>query len=178
MKSGPIDLTICNQRGLHARAAAKFVKLAGDYEADITVTKDGTSVTGTSIMGLMMLAAAKGTSIRVEAKGPQAEDALQALSGLVAGGFDEFAILEIGNRIAVDVVRCQMDDINGCFSGINRVFNLVEHVYMFQLLLIEAHGKFTFGYQDHFSAVNGRNNGLREGAGARYPGYVPVVFQL
>jgi len=89
MKSGPIDLTICNQRGLHARAAAKFVKLAGDYEADITVTKDGTSVTGTSIMGLMMLAAAKGTSIRVEAKGPQAEDALQALSGLVAGGFDE-----------------------------------------------------------------------------------------
>ncbi|RVU36370.1 HPr family phosphocarrier protein [Hwanghaeella grinnelliae] len=89
MKSGPIDLTICNQRGLHARAAAKFVKLAGDYDADITVTKDGTSVTGTSIMGLMMLAAAKGTSIRVEAEGPQAEDALQALSGLVAGGFDE-----------------------------------------------------------------------------------------
>ena len=89
MKSGPIDLTICNQRGLHARAAAKFVKLASDYEADVTVTKDGTSVTGTSIMGLMMLAAAKGTSIRVEAKGPQAEDALQALSGLVAGGFDE-----------------------------------------------------------------------------------------
>ena len=89
MKSGPIDLTICNQRGLHARAAAKFVKLAGDYEANITVTKDGTSVTGTSIMGLMMLAAAKGTSIRVEAEGPQAEDALQALSGLVAGGFDE-----------------------------------------------------------------------------------------
>jgi phosphocarrier protein HPr len=89
MKSGPIDLTICNQRGLHARAAAKFVKLAGDYEADITVTKDGTTVTGTSIMGLMMLAAAKGTSIRVEAEGPQAEDALQALSGLVAGGFDE-----------------------------------------------------------------------------------------
>lgn len=89
MKSGPIDLTICNQRGLHARAAAKFVKLAGDYEADITVTKDGTTVTGTSIMGLMMLAAAKGTSIRVEAEGPQAEDALQALAGLVAGGFDE-----------------------------------------------------------------------------------------
>ncbi|WP_425407243.1 HPr family phosphocarrier protein [Hwanghaeella sp.] len=89
MKSGPIDLTICNQRGLHARAAAKFVKLAGDYDAEVTVTKDGTSVTGTSIMGLMMLAAAKGTSIRVEAEGPQADDALQALSGLVAGGFDE-----------------------------------------------------------------------------------------
>jgi len=89
MKSGPIDLTICNQRGLHARAAAKFVKLAGDYDADVTVTKDGTSVTGTSIMGLMMLAAAKGTSIRVEAEGPQAQDALKALSGLVAGGFDE-----------------------------------------------------------------------------------------
>ena len=89
MKSGPIDLTICNQRGLHARAAAKFVKLAGDFDAEGTVTKDGTSVTGTSIMGLMMLAAAKGTSIRVEAEGPQADDALQALSGLVAGGFDE-----------------------------------------------------------------------------------------
>lgn len=89
MKSGPIDLTICNQRGLHARAAAKFVKLAGDYDADVTVTKDGTSVTGTSIMGLMMLAAAKGTSITVEAEGPQADDVLQALSGLVAGGFDE-----------------------------------------------------------------------------------------
>lgn len=89
MKSGPFDLTICNQRGLHARAAAKFVKLAGDFDAEVTVTKDGTSVTGTSIMGLMMLAAAKGTSIRVEAEGPQAEDALQALSGLVADGFDE-----------------------------------------------------------------------------------------
>ena len=78
-----------NQRGLHARAAAKFVKLAGDYDAEVTVTKDGTSVTGTSIMGLMMLAAAKGTSIRVEAEGPQADDALKAISGLVAGGFDE-----------------------------------------------------------------------------------------
>ena len=89
MKNGPIDLTICNQRGLHARAAAKFVKLAGDFDAEVTVTKDGTSVTGTSIMGLMMLAAAKGTSIRVEAEGPQAQDALEALSGLVAGGFDE-----------------------------------------------------------------------------------------
>ena len=89
MKSGPIDLTICNQRGLHARAAAKFVKLAGEFDAEVTVTKDGTSVTGTSIMGLMMLAAAKGTSIRVEAEGTQADDALQALSGLVAGGFDE-----------------------------------------------------------------------------------------
>ena len=53
------------------------------------MTKDGTSVTGTSIMGLMMLAAAKGTSIRVEAEGPQAEDVLKALSVLIAGGFDE-----------------------------------------------------------------------------------------
>lgn len=89
MKSGPIDLTICNQRGLHARAAAKFVKLAGDYDAEVTVTKDGTSVTGTSIMGLMMLAAAKGTAITVAAEGPQALDVLEALSGLVADGFDE-----------------------------------------------------------------------------------------
>ncbi len=89
MTAGPIDLTICNQRGLHARAAAKFVNLAGDFDAEVTVTKDGTSVTGTSIMGLMMLAAAKGTSIQVEAEGLQAEDALAALSTLVANGFDE-----------------------------------------------------------------------------------------
>ena len=82
-------VTIVNKLGLHARAAAKFVKLAGDFDAEVTVTKDGTSVTGTSIMGLMMLAAAKGTSIQVEAEGPQAIDVLSALSGLVAGGFDE-----------------------------------------------------------------------------------------
>ncbi len=89
MKSGPIDVTICNQRGLHARAAAKFVQLAGEYDADVTVTKDGTSVLGTSIMGLMMLAAAKGTSIRIESDGNQAPEVLEALQTLVANGFDE-----------------------------------------------------------------------------------------
>ena len=80
---------ICNQRGLHARAAAKFVQLAGQFDADVTVTKDGTSVVGTSIMGLMMLAAAKGTTIRVESEGAQAEEALDALKQLVSNGFDE-----------------------------------------------------------------------------------------
>ena len=89
MKSGPIDVTICNQRGLHARAAAKFVQLAGEFDADVTVTKDGTSVLGTSIMGLMMLAAAKGTSIRIESHGNQAPEVLEALQTLVANGFDE-----------------------------------------------------------------------------------------
>ena len=89
MKSGPIDVIICNQRGLHARAAAKFVQLAGRFDADVTVTKDGTSVVGTSIMGLMMLAAAKGTAIRMAAEGPQAQDVLDALEQLVTNGFDE-----------------------------------------------------------------------------------------
>ena len=89
MKSGPIDVTICNQRGLHARAAAKFVQLAGEFDAEVTVTKDGTSVVGTSIMGLMMLAAAKGTSIRIESEGAQSDQVLEALQALVTNGFDE-----------------------------------------------------------------------------------------
>ena len=76
-------------RGLHARAAAKFVKLAETFNAEITVAKNGTSVSGVSIMGLMMLAAGPGTSIEVRATGAQAEAAVEALSALVAGGFDE-----------------------------------------------------------------------------------------
>ena len=78
------ELAIINQRGLHARASAKFVKCAEGYDADITVSRDGQTVPATSIMGLMMLAAAMGTSITVEASGPQAEAALSALEALVA----------------------------------------------------------------------------------------------
>ena len=83
------ELAIINQRGLHARASAKFVKCAEGYDADITVSRDGQTVPATSIMGLMMLAAAMGTSITVEASGPQAEAALTALEALVASKFDE-----------------------------------------------------------------------------------------
>lgn len=80
---------ICNQRGLHARAAARFVKLAYEFDAEITVTKQEMSVSGRSIMGLMMLAAAPGTELALSATGRDAEAAIEALVALVAGGFDE-----------------------------------------------------------------------------------------
>jgi phosphocarrier protein HPr len=83
------EFPIINQRGLHARASAKFVKCAEGFDANILVTRDGQSVPGTSIMGLMMLAASIGTSIEVEASGPQAEEAMAALETLVASKFDE-----------------------------------------------------------------------------------------
>lgn len=83
------ELAIINQRGLHARASAKFVKCAESFNADITVSRDGMSVPATSIMGLMMLGAAMGTSIAVEARGPEAAKALDALAQLVASKFDE-----------------------------------------------------------------------------------------
>lgn len=83
------ELAIVNQRGLHARASAKFVKCAEGFNADITVSRDGMTVPATSIMGLMMLGAAMGTAILVEAAGPEAEAALEALSQLVASKFDE-----------------------------------------------------------------------------------------
>jgi phosphocarrier protein len=83
------ELSITNQRGLHARASAKFVKCAEAFNAEITVTRDGMSVPATSIMGLMMLGAAIGTSIMVEAKGAQAEQAVEALAQLVDSKFDE-----------------------------------------------------------------------------------------
>jgi phosphocarrier protein HPr len=81
--------TIRNRRGLHARAAARFVKVAWEYDADVTVAKNGTEVSGRSIMGLMMLAAGPGTEIELRATGPQAAAALDALVGLIGGGFDE-----------------------------------------------------------------------------------------
>lgn len=82
-------LPIINQRGLHARASAKFVKCAEGFDATISVSKDGQSVPGTSIMGLMMLAASIGTTVDVETSGPQAEAAMLALDALVASKFDE-----------------------------------------------------------------------------------------
>ena len=82
-------MAIVNQRGLHARASAKFVKCAEGFDADIRVSRDGQTVPATSIMGLMMLAAAMGTSITVEASGPQADAAIMALATLVATKFDE-----------------------------------------------------------------------------------------
>lgn len=83
------DLTIVNQRGLHARAAAKFVKLADTFAAEISVTKGDMTVSGRSIMGLMMLAAAPGCSIHVAAEGTDAQAALDAITKLVDDKFDE-----------------------------------------------------------------------------------------
>ena len=83
------EIAIINQRGLHARASAKFVKCAEGFDANITVSREGQTVPGTSIMGLMMLAASIGTSVTVEASGPQAEAAMSALESLVASKFDE-----------------------------------------------------------------------------------------
>ena len=84
-------LTIVNQKGLHARASAKFVTFVSRLPEGlkVQVEKDGQLVTGTSIMGLMMLGAAMGTSITVAATGPEAQQALDALSQLVASKFDE-----------------------------------------------------------------------------------------
>jgi phosphocarrier protein len=81
--------TICNQRGLHARAAARFVKTAGLFDAEVWVRKNGTEVSGRSIMGLMMLAAAPGALVRLAASGPQAEAAVTALAKLIECKFDE-----------------------------------------------------------------------------------------
>lgn len=82
-------LKIENKRGLHARASAKFVECAGEYDAEIRVSKDGHIVGGTSIMGLMMLAASKGSQIRISAVGPQAEQALNAIEALIEAKFGE-----------------------------------------------------------------------------------------
>jgi phosphocarrier protein len=82
-------VTIRNQRGLHARAAAKFVKTAETFDAEIRVVKDETEVLGTSIMGLMMLAAGPGTEIDLRATGADAEAALDALAQLIDRKFDE-----------------------------------------------------------------------------------------
>ncbi len=82
-------MKICNKRGLHARASAKFVQVASEFDADVIVSKDGHVVGGTSIMGLMMLAAAKGSEIHVSVTGNDARQALSALEQLVEDGFGE-----------------------------------------------------------------------------------------
>ncbi len=90
-KADPIkrEIVIRNSRGLHARASAKFVKCAEQFEAEIWVSREGQSVPATSIMGLMMLAAHPGASILMEADGPDAAAALDALAKLVADKFGE-----------------------------------------------------------------------------------------
>ena len=82
-------VVVRNVKGLHARASAKFVKCAERYDAKITVTRDGASVGGTSIMGLMMLAAGPGAELHISAEGPPGPEALEALVRLVEAGFDE-----------------------------------------------------------------------------------------
>lgn len=86
------ELTIRNQKGLHARASAKFVKCVEEFDAEVTVTRDGQTVGGTSIMGLLMLAAGPGAVIRVEARGCQAAEVIAALAALIADGFGEGCI--------------------------------------------------------------------------------------
>ena len=83
------EVTIVNTRGLHARASAKFVNLASQIDARIEVEKDGNRVCGTSIMGLMMLGAAKGDAIVIHVEGQTAQEALEKLVELVESGFDE-----------------------------------------------------------------------------------------
>ncbi len=82
-------LEIYNKKGLHARASAKFVQTVERFDAEVTVTRGGETVGGTSIMGLMMLSAAPGTSITVEVCGKQAAEAMAALVALVGSGFGE-----------------------------------------------------------------------------------------
>ena len=84
-----VELTIVNRKGLHARASAKFVKCVEMFEANVRVTREGQMVGGTSIMGLMMLAAGPGTQIVVEADGPQAVEVIAAVKALVEDGFGE-----------------------------------------------------------------------------------------
>lgn len=82
-------VTVGNQRGLHARAAAKFVNVVGLFDAEIMVIKGDMAVSGRSIMGLMMLAAGTGTRLEIQATGPQAAAALAAIAALFARNFDE-----------------------------------------------------------------------------------------
>ena len=82
-------VTIINDLGLHARAAAKFVKLAQRFSANVKVAKDGQQVSGSSILGLMMLAAGPGDEIAISAEGSDAAEAVDTLADLVAAGFDE-----------------------------------------------------------------------------------------
>ncbi|HUU66181.1 MAG TPA: HPr family phosphocarrier protein [Methyloceanibacter sp.] len=83
------EVTIPNKKGLHARASAQFVRRAGEYKANVRVSREGHTVGGTSIMGLMMLAAGQGHSVLIEVNGEQAKEAIEALVALVEDGFGE-----------------------------------------------------------------------------------------
>ncbi len=83
------EVVIPNLKGLHARASAKFVKCAEEFDAEVRVTREGQTVPGTSIMGLMMLAAGQGNGIVIETEGAAARQALAALAALVEAGFNE-----------------------------------------------------------------------------------------
>lgn len=83
------DLPIINKKGLHARATAKFVQCCEKFDAEITVSKDGETVGGSSIMGILTLGAGQGSTIVVTANGPQAQEAIEALDALVANRFGE-----------------------------------------------------------------------------------------
>jgi phosphocarrier protein len=80
---------VANQRGLHARAAAKFVRLAAGFDAETTVSKRGMTVSGRSILGLMMLAAGPGTELKITARGHEAEEAIEVLANIIEAGFEE-----------------------------------------------------------------------------------------
>jgi phosphocarrier protein HPr len=82
-------VTVPNELGMHARAAARFVRLASTFTAQIRVNRDGRAIDGKSIMGLLLLAAARGATITITAEGPDELAALDALCGLVERGFDE-----------------------------------------------------------------------------------------
>lgn len=84
-----MELKIINEKGLHARASAKFVEVVEQFDADAEVTKDGLNASGDSIMGLLMLAASKGTTIEVQTTGPEADALAQALKELVGDKFGE-----------------------------------------------------------------------------------------
>ena len=83
------EVEIVNERGLHARASAKFVKLAGTFDAEVRVTREEQTVDAMSIMGLMMLAAGPGSTIEITAEGPDEDAALAALAALVKNRFEE-----------------------------------------------------------------------------------------
>ena len=83
------ELTILNRNGLHARPAAEIVKLAAKYKAEITISREDLEVNGKSIMGVMMLAAEQGSTVKVKADGPDAEQAIQAIADLVQRKFGE-----------------------------------------------------------------------------------------
>lgn len=89
MSAASRTVEICNERGLHARASAKFVKLASGYESEIRVAREGQTVDARSIMGLLMLGAGPGSTIEISAEGTDAEAAVTALAELVGCRFDE-----------------------------------------------------------------------------------------